>query len=153
MRIKCEHANVYYHDNPLRVRVECASLVYPACSKLKYYASEIDCRESARSLFPSMRTPLSLRLLCSARTHLSLSLRLLCSVCAHSSLYWRLKGAALSVKTQICCFCNFTCKYSRNYSSVIVFILCVAYLFLSDDGTYKSGFLCSLTSWKGVLDM
>ncbi len=34
----------------------------------------------------------------------------------------RLKRAALSVKTQICCFSDFTCKYSQNYST-IVFIL------------------------------
>ncbi len=80
-------------------------LVYPANSKLKYCASEADCRASTRSLFPSLRTSLSL----------SLSL----SVC----------------KTQIYCFSNCTCKYRRNHSSVIVFILCVAYLVLSDDGT------------------
>ncbi len=42
-------------------------LVYPACSKLKYYASEdADCRTSARSLFPSARTTLSLSLSVSA---------------------------------------------------------------------------------------
>ncbi len=32
-------------------------LVYPACSKLKYNASEADCRARARSLFPSTHTP------------------------------------------------------------------------------------------------
>ncbi len=82
MRMKCGHENgVYYHDNRLRLRVE-VLLVYPACSKYKYYASEADCRTSARSLFPSARTPLSLSLSLSA-----------------SALYSeRLKGAALSVK-------------------------------------------------------
>ncbi len=67
MRLKRGHVNgcrlrrlLAYHDNRLHVRVESAS-VYPACSKFKYYASEADCRTSARSLFP-----LSLLLLCSA---------------------------------------------------------------------------------------
>ncbi len=42
-------------------------LVYPACSKLNYYASEdSDSRESTRSLYPSAHTSLSLCLLCSA---------------------------------------------------------------------------------------
>ncbi len=84
-------------------------LVYPTCSKYKYNASEADCRTSARFLFPSVHTSLSLSLC-------------VCSV-------------QLSVKTQICCFSNFTCKYSRNHSTAIVFILCVAYLILSDDGS------------------
>ncbi len=97
-------------------------LVYPACSKLKYYASEADCRASARSLFPSARTPLSLSLSLSA-----------------SALYSeRLKEAAISV-----CFSNFTCKYSRNHSTAIVFILCVAYLILSDDGTIMNQDFCA----------
>ncbi len=99
-------------------------LVYPACSKLKilWILSEADGRMSARSLFPSMRTPLSLS--ASAQgTH------------THLYIIQRLKGAALSVKTQIWCFSNFTCKNSQNHSTAIVFILCVAYLILSDDGT------------------
>ncbi len=68
IRIKHRHTNVYYHDNHLHVRVERAS-----CSKLKYYASEAEGRTSARSLFPSARTPLSLSLcVCSVQraTHL-----------------------------------------------------------------------------------
>ncbi len=106
-------------------------LVYPACSKYKYYASEADCRTSARSLsFP-------------AGAHLSLSLfSLSLSLCICS--VERLKGAALSVKTQILCsFSNFTCKYSRNHSTAIVFILCVAYLILSDDGTIINQYFCA----------
>ncbi len=104
-------------------------LVYPACSKFKYYAPDADCRASARSLFPSARTPLSL----------SVSLSL-----SASALYSeQLKVAVLSVKTQICCFSNFTCKYSRNHSTAIVFILCVAYLILSDDGTIINQDFCS----------
>ncbi len=91
-------------------------LVYPACRKWKYHASEdADCRESARSLFPSVHTALSL----------SASV-LFCE---------RLKGAVLSFSVKSCCFSNFTCKYSRNHSTAIVFILCVAYLILSDDGS------------------
>ncbi len=113
-------------------------LVYPACSKLKYYASEADYLESARSLFPSVRTHLSL----------SLSLRLLCSACAtcanvNTSLHLRLKRAAFLVKTQIYCFSNFTCKYSRNHSTAIVFVLSVAYLILSDDGTSINQDFCA----------
>ncbi len=53
-------------------------LVYPGCSKWKYYASEADCRASARSLFPAAHTPLSL-------SH-SLSLRMLCSACGWFAL-------------------------------------------------------------------
>ncbi len=56
-----------------------------------------------------------------ARAHLSLSL------CA-SALF---SERVFSVKTQICC--NY--KYSRNLSTAIVFILCVAYLILSYDGS------------------
>ncbi len=48
-----------------------------------------------------------------------------------------------AVKTQICCFSNFTCKYSRNHSTAIVFILCVAYLILSDDGTIINQDFCA----------
>ncbi len=75
-------------------------------------------------------------------TPLSLSLSL-CSASGWVELRFQLKHR--------CCFSNFTCKYSRNHSTAIVFILCVAYLILSDD--YKSGFLCRLTSWKGELVM
>ncbi len=84
-----------------------------------------------------------------ARTPLSLSL------CASALFSERLKGAALSVKTQICCFSNFTRKYSRNHSTItaIVFILCVAYLILSDNGTIINQDFCELTSWKGELVM
>ncbi len=51
-----------------------------------------------------------------------------------TSWYRRRYSRPIRVKTQICCFSNFTCKYSRNHSTAIVFILCVAYLTLSDDG-------------------
>ncbi len=57
----------------------------------------------------------------SQRAHTSLSL----SLCA-SALF---SERVFSVKTQI--FCNY--KYSRNHSTAIVFILCVAYLILSYD--------------------
>ncbi len=59
----------------------------------------------------------------SQRAHTSLSL----SLCA-SALF---SEHVFSVKTQICC--NY--KYSRNHSTAIVFILCVAYLILSYDGS------------------
>ncbi len=105
-------------------------LVYPSCSKFKYYASEdADCRVSTKSLFPIACTALSLS--------------------APASLEW-LKEAALSAfRFQLCRFSNFTCKYSRNHSTAIVFILCVAYLILSDDGSIiNQDFLCRLPSWK-----
>ncbi len=81
-------------------------LVYPACSKYKYNASEVDCHASEMSL--------------SQRAHTALSLSVLFSV--------KLKGAVLSVKIQICCFSNFTFKYSQNHITAIVFTFCVAYL-------------------------
>ncbi len=46
-------------------------LVYPACSKLKYYASETDVLTSLSSLFPRAHTPLSLSLSLSAVALLS----------------------------------------------------------------------------------
>ncbi len=67
------------------------------------------------------------------------------SLSASALFHERLKRAALSVKTQICCFSNFTCKYSRNHST-IVFIL---FDFIRRLHDYK--FLCSLTSWKREL--
>ncbi len=73
-------------------------LVYPACSKLNYYASEdADSRESTRSLFASAHTSLSA-----------------------SALFreW-LKGAALCAFSGR--FSNFTCKNSRNHNTAIVF--------------------------------
>ncbi len=51
--------------------------------------------------------------------------------------------AALSVKTQIYCFSNLTRKYSRNHRSAIVFILCVTYLILSDDGMIINQDFCA----------
>ncbi len=69
-----------------------------------------------------------------ARALLSLSLSLSLSA---SALYSEmLKVAALSVKT-------FTCKYSRNHSTAMVFNLCVAYLILSDDGTIINQDFCA----------
>ncbi len=81
---------------------------------------------SASALF-SVRTPLSLSLcICSVqRAHTSFSASALFNARTHLSLRLlceSLKRAALSVKTLICCFSNFTCKYSRNHST-IVFIL------------------------------
>ncbi len=69
--------------------------------------------------------------------HTSLSL----SASALLSARWR--APALSVKTQICCFSNFTCKYSWNHSTAIVFVLCVAYVILSDDGTIINQDFCA----------
>ncbi len=46
-------------------------LVYPACSKYKYNASEADCRTSVRSLFSSGRAHTSLSLSLSASALLS----------------------------------------------------------------------------------
>ncbi len=90
------------------------------------------CRASARSCSPRAHTPLSLLSLslcvCSVslpvRAHpLSLSL----SASAQFLFSDRQRGAARfnSVKQILCCFSNLTCKYSRNHSTAIVFILCV----------------------------
>ncbi len=54
----------------------------------------------------------------------------------------------LQVKHKLCCFSNFTCKYSRNHSTAIVFILCV-FDFMRRRLDYHD-FLCRLTSWKGA---
>ncbi len=59
----------------------------------------------------------------SARTHTSLSLSLSLSASAQRAAE---RGAGFnSVKQILCCFSNFTCKYRRNHSTAIVFILCV----------------------------
>ncbi len=95
-----------------------------------YYASEADCCASARSLFPSTHPPPSLSLCASAS--------------GREEQRYQLK--------HICCFSNFTCKYSRNRSTAIVFILCVAYsIFIRRRHDYKSGFFFRLTSWKWVV--
>ncbi len=84
-------------------------LVYPACSKLKYYASEADCHMSARSLFPSVHTPLSLLLLCYAsgwnELRFQLKHRYVASLILHASI------------------------------AEITALLPLSYLILSDDGT------------------
>ncbi len=77
---------------------------------------------------PPPPPPLSASALFSVRTHLF-------TLAAERSY--------VSVKTQIYCFSNFTCKYSRNHSTAIVFILCVAYLILSDDGTSINQDFCA----------
>ncbi len=116
----CLRRLLAYHNNRLRVRVEHASCV--SCLYIwKYYASEADCRMSAGGVSLSQRA------------HTSLS--------ASALFRERLKRAALSVKTQKCCFSNFTCKYSRNHST-IVFILCI-YLILSDDSTIINQDFCA----------
>ncbi len=94
-------------------KVSTKLLVYPTCSKLKYYASEADSRTGLS--FPARVPP----------PPLSLSLSLSLSASALFSFS----------KTQIYSFSNFTCKYSRNHSTAIVFILCVAYFILSDNGS------------------
>ncbi len=88
-------------------------LYYPACCKWKYYASEANGCTSARSLFPS--TPLYI----SVWKELRFQLR-------HRYV------ASLILR-----------KYSRNHSTAIVFILCVAYLILSDDGTVINQDFCA----------
>ncbi len=131
MRLKRRHANscclrhlLAYHDNRLCARVERASCV--------------SCLQQIKILCIWSGLPHECEVSLS-QTHLSLST---------SALFreW-LKQAALSVKTQICCFSNFTCKYSRNHST-FAFIL---FDFIRRRHDYKSGFLCRLTSWKGEL--
>ncbi len=87
---------------------------------------------SASAQFLSQRAHTSLSLcVCSvqrAHTPLSLSVRLLCSARAHTSLSLALSASAqflFSDRQILCCFSNFTCKYSRNHSTAIVIILCV----------------------------
>ncbi len=48
-----------------------------------------------------------------------------------------LKGPVLSVKTQICCFSNFTCKYSRNHSSYCLYLMCSLFDFIRRWHDYK----------------
>ncbi len=96
-------------------------LVYPVCSKLKYYGFEADCRTSARSPFPSTRTPLSLSL--------SLSVRLLCS--------------ALSVKTDMLLLLILHASIAEITAQLLSLSICVAYLILSDDGTIINQDFCA----------
>ncbi len=60
-------------------------LVYPACSKWKYYASEADCCTSAKSLFPSAHTHLSLSL--SLNSIFNFSIQFKCALLAWQKLY------------------------------------------------------------------
>ncbi len=89
------------------------------------------CCVSNRSCCPSAHTPLSrslsVRQLGSARTHLSLALSLcICSVSVQHAA--EMSSALIQLNTDInnyvACFSNFTCKYSQNHSTAIVFILC-----------------------------
>ena len=130
MRIKRGHANGCCL-RCLCTTIVCASelnvlLVYPACSKIKFYASKADCRTSARSLFPSARTLLSLR---SARGWKELRFQL---------KHWYVASLILHISiTEI------TAQLlSSSYS--------VAYLiFIRRRHDYI--FLCRLTSRKGEL--
>ncbi len=122
----------YFRTTTVWVSVLNLLLVYPAWSKWKYYASEADCRRVA-VIWSWLPHKHEVSLSQHARTHLSLSLSL--SLSAFALFSERLNGAALSVKTLICCFSNFTCKYCRNHSTAIVFILCVAYLIFSDNSS------------------
>ncbi len=65
-----------------------------------------------------------------ARTPLSLS---------HSASFLFPRAAerscAFRFQLKAMCFSNFTCKYSRNLSTAIVFISCVAFLILSDNNS------------------
>ena len=79
----------------------------------------------------------------------SLSQRAHTSLSGSALFSERVKGAALSVKTQICCFSNFTYKYSRNHSTAIVFILCVTYLILSEDSTIINQFFVQINILEG----
>ncbi len=85
---------------------------------------------SAQFLFCAhTHTPLSLSVhllsFCSARTHthLSISLHLLsfCSACGREEQRFN----SVKHRYYVACFFNFTCKYSGNHSTAIVFMLCV----------------------------
>ncbi len=106
----------------------------------------------AQGLALPARTHLSLSLsLCLSvqRAH-SLSLSAVCSARSLSRLLSRERSSALiQLNTDIMLLSNFTCKYSRNHSTAIVFILC-AFDFIRRWCDYHDFFVCRLTSWKGA---
>ncbi len=107
---------------------------------------------SARSCSPSTRTHLSLSLcVCSARAAHTLSLSLSLLLLSFCTARGREEQRFNSVKQILCCFSNLTCKYIRNHSTAIVFILCV-FDFIRRRCDYHD-FLCRLTSWTGELVM
>ncbi len=113
----------------------------------------------ARSCSPSARAHTSLSLSVQ-RAHTSLSLSLsvqrahTLSLCVCSARVRERSNALIQLKTQIlCCFSNFTCKYSRNHSTAIVFILCVFdfirrrcdyHVFFVQINILEGSWLCSL---------
>ncbi len=104
--------------------------------------------------FPA-RAHLSLPLHLSLSFSLSLSISLSffsfpawhTSLCASALFSTQLKGPLLSVKHRY--LSNFTCKYSLNHSTAIVFVMCNLFDFIRRQLDYESGFLW-LTSWKWV---
>ncbi len=85
----------------------------------------------------------------SARTHLSLSLFLSLCICSVSLQRSAERSSTLiQLNTDLCCFSNFTCKYSRNHSTAIIFILCVfgavIMIFCADEHLRRESWLCSL---------
>ncbi len=81
------------------------------------------CHACVRSCCPSVHTPLSL-----------------CASARFSTQ--ELRCRTLSNKI-LCCFSNFTCKYSRNHSTVIAFMLCVFdFIRRRPNVTNKPGIIC-----------
>ncbi len=80
-------------------------------------------QKSAQTLFrfwESLVLPTQARgLALSARAHTSLSL------CVSSVKRATAEVQRSQLNNILCCFSNFTCKYSQNQSTAIVFILCV----------------------------
>ncbi len=105
------------------------------------------------------------RLLCSARTPLSLSLRLLCSARAHLSLSLSLSLALRLLSARQREEQRFNSVKHRYYVASLILhasiaeitaqLLSLSYVYLisSDDGAIIRIFLCRLTSWKGELVM
>ncbi len=109
---------VYYHDKPSACPSWSCFLCILLVANSNIMHLKMLTAARARGLSFPARAQLSL----------SLSLHLFCSASG-----WKELRFPLSVKS--CRFSNFTCKYSRNHSTAIVFVLCVAYLIFSDDGS------------------
>ncbi len=88
------------------------AILFPSKKRPNLVSETCQYCASARSCAPSTHTPLSL----------SLSL----CVCSVQRAAERSRALIqLNTDITVCCFSNLTCKYSRNHSTAIVFILCV----------------------------
>ncbi len=79
------------------------------------------CISSVQPAHTSFSLSLCVCQLGSARTQLSLTL----SLCISSVQHAAAKVHCSQSNKILCCLSNFTCKYSRNHSTAIAFMLCV----------------------------